>query len=880
VRRAIEDSVQTWSETTTVSDTSYFILPQIQSFGYDGIGNLKVDTSTTGVVTSYVTDPFGRTTNVYDPVGTRTRHDYDPMNRVERVVRYRRKHAHPNGVDGLPASCNGTQTTCTDPHAGTPVPDPDTLPSSYTLGAQTLDAVTDPRGVGRSYLYDKRGLVRQETDDYGQSKHAYYDPAGLLTRVITRSGAEIRFYYDAVGRRSAMAFDDNNSYLTGCQGNLLCRIPGDSIRYTYDIMDNLLTVVSNNRNTITRSYYANGLLNQKIATYPVSPPATSNADTITYNYDGAGAVTRIAHGNDLTVYAYHPTTGDLQTMTVTLGAPGNTSRTFSFLLDTLGRRRTMTYPGSPAGPMTVKYRYDKAGLLRRVVVANPDAAPTNIFDGLKLKNTSVYPVGQIGAQHLVCPAGAQPGNPCGNIAGSSSLLSTGYAYNREGELIFRNRNDRIDRMNYDESGNMTYREDGVLLQASTLKIEASHNRLDSTLTSGLLPMKNWHDVNGSRVYERPDPNCDEDGCDNDFRERSYYYDNLGRISGTKTITPDGTRLNPNDCRYNAEGQLVAPCFSAPFLTFDGENVSGVLQAPNGTQWRNGWRFFHAPGVDNPLMGYFRSNTQQRILYFVTDGAGRQLAAADSSGTRQPADNGTGDQGKWTYAGAVQNGYGFDAERMSTPDLPSLSFFRNRVYDQASGRWLQEDPIGVAGGLNLYRYNGNNPVAYTDPFGLCPEGSVVCESIEAAATFAGGAAGFIGGGGLGLAEIAATGGLATPAGIATAAAGTVGGAAIGSQLGEAITSVMFRGGETGATKAGRTQHEEYYKAKGAEGYTTNKQIPGSRLRPDAIDPGKGIIRELKPNTPSGIRAGTSQLGRYLDAAQKAFGKVFQGVLDLY
>jgi hypothetical protein len=34
--------------------------------------------------------------------------------------------------------------------------------------------------------------------------------------------------------------------------------------------------------------------------------------------------------------------------------------------------------------------------------------------------------------------------------------------------------------------------------------------------------------------------------------------------------------------------------------------------------------------------------------------------------------------------------------------------------------MQEDPIGIAGGANLYAYSGNNPVAYTDPFGLCPE----------------------------------------------------------------------------------------------------------------------------------------------------------------
>jgi RHS repeat-associated protein len=41
----------------------------------------------------------------------------------------------------------------------------------------------------------------------------------------------------------------------------------------------------------------------------------------------------------------------------------------------------------------------------------------------------------------------------------------------------------------------------------------------------------------------------------------------------------------------------------------------------------------------------------------------------------------------------------------------------RYYDPASGRFLQRDPIGVAGGLNVYLYCGGNPVAFLDPAGL-------------------------------------------------------------------------------------------------------------------------------------------------------------------
>src|SRR5262249_44554328 len=45
--------------------------------------------------------------------------------------------------------------------------------------------------------------------------------------------------------------------------------------------------------------------------------------------------------------------------------------------------------------------------------------------------------------------------------------------------------------------------------------------------------------------------------------------------------------------------------------------------------------------------------------------------------------------------------------------------RERYYDPGSGRFMQEDPIGLAGGLNLYGFAGGDPVNYSDPFGLWP-----------------------------------------------------------------------------------------------------------------------------------------------------------------
>ena len=44
-------------------------------------------------------------------------------------------------------------------------------------------------------------------------------------------------------------------------------------------------------------------------------------------------------------------------------------------------------------------------------------------------------------------------------------------------------------------------------------------------------------------------------------------------------------------------------------------------------------------------------------------------------------------------------------------------FWARPYDPNLGRWIQRDPIGERGGINLYDYVGGNPVNEIDPLGL-------------------------------------------------------------------------------------------------------------------------------------------------------------------
>ena len=50
----------------------------------------------------------------------------------------------------------------------------------------------------------------------------------------------------------------------------------------------------------------------------------------------------------------------------------------------------------------------------------------------------------------------------------------------------------------------------------------------------------------------------------------------------------------------------------------------------------------------------------------------------------------------------------------------LVYMRARWLAPELGRFLSPDPIGLAGGTNLYAFVDSSPLKYTDPFGLAPK----------------------------------------------------------------------------------------------------------------------------------------------------------------
>ena len=66
--------------------------------------------------------------------------------------------------------------------------------------------------------------------------------------------------------------------------------------------------------------------------------------------------------------------------------------------------------------------------------------------------------------------------------------------------------------------------------------------------------------------------------------------------------------------------------------------------------------------------------------------------------------------------SVSNSFQYVGEYGVMHEGNGLEFMRARCYSATMGRFVSADPIGVNGGLNLYRYARNDPVSLSDPRG--------------------------------------------------------------------------------------------------------------------------------------------------------------------
>jgi len=161
--------------------------------------------------------------------------------------------------------------------------------------------------------------------------------------------------------------------------------------------------------------------------------------------------------------------------------------------------------------------------------------------------------------------------------------------------------------------------------------------------------------------------------------------------------------------YDGLGRRVRKTTPAGTIRYlhDGDHVLMELDAA-GAPVRE---YTFLPGIDEPLSVRYGGQN----YYYLTESPGHVVALIDGAG--QVVE--TYHYGPWGETALGQSppyntlafaGRQYDAETR-------LYYNRARYYDPRLGRFLSEDPSGLAGGINLYAYAGNDPVNSTDPYGL-------------------------------------------------------------------------------------------------------------------------------------------------------------------
>ena len=188
---------------------------------------------------------------------------------------------------------------------------------------------------------------------------------------------------------------------------------------------------------------------------------------------------------------------------------------------------------------------------------------------------------------------------------------------------------------------------------------------------------------------------------------AYTYDTENRLVGAQTP------VNTVAYAYDPQGRRKSKTVNGVTTAYlhDGEHEIAEYDG-SGTLLR---RYVYGARIDEPLVQVTRAGTR---FYYRADGLGSIVAHEEhSSGFVQ----------RFSYGpfgeSATLAGHPFRYTARRADEETGLYYYRARMYSPALGRFLQTDPIGYQGGLNLYAYVENDPLNFIDPMGLARQGGM-------------------------------------------------------------------------------------------------------------------------------------------------------------
>lgn len=672
--------------------TSRVVGSETSSLEYDGVGQLTRLTRADGSTLNYSYDAAHRLTQISDALGNKIVYTLDAIGNI-------------------------TREDIVDP-VGTLIQTRRSEYDALSRLAKDIGAASQTT----QYTYDAVGNPTGTTDPLAHSHTQTYDALNRLAQRVDATGATTRISRDA---------RDNPTAVTNPRAH--------ATQYTYDGLDNLTQEISPDRGTITTTYDDAGnpliVTDARGAKYTTSYDALNRptqrsyttvrgvtaTPTTTWLYDqgvnGIGRLTRMNDATGNTVYSYD-TQGRLlsSTQTTTISRV-SLAHTRSLSYDAAGRLSTQTYPSG----LQISYGYDAQGRIASLnlnglplltnITYRPFGAPKAWLWGNGQSYTRSFDAdGRLSAYPIGSDTRVLSYDPASRITAfsqSNPVYNRSFSYDPEDRLQTYQNNLGSQTYRYDTTGNRT----GIDYDAASYPytIATTSNRL--TKVAGPVVKTYLYDAAG---------NPTSDGV------ITFTWDAANRLN--EIASGKGKQAVSASYLYNGLGQRLLKTanvlINAPwrYVYDEAGHLIGEYDKNNAARQETVWL------GDTPVAVVKQTAPSTQTIYYVQ---------ADHLNTPKVILNSTNTP-VWRWDNSDAFGVGLADE---DPDKDTVKFEYNprfpgqyfdketnlhyngfRDYEPRTGRYVQVDPIGIAGGLNVYEYARSNPLSYIDPLGLMGGGA--------------------------------------------------------------------------------------------------------------------------------------------------------------
>ena len=612
-----------------------------------------------------------------------------------------------------------------------------------------------PNGAAtNTWAYDAyRGLLAARVFPDGTSNTFAYTNSGRLVARAWARGVTNRYAYNAAGEVSAVDYSDATpdlAFTYDRRGRVTALTQGTNVT-AFARHDAGLVLAETNNGALTLTNGYDALLRRtRVWANP------SNAIATDYGYDAASRLAAVGGAT----YAWLTNSPLVEKVTFQYGGATQlvTTRTYDHA-DRLVKIASVSGVTGPA-PITFSYGYNLNS--QRTSVTNAEGARWAFsYDAL----------GQLTSGHRYWPDGAavagqqfdytfdEIGNRLatarGGDAGSADLRSASYTNNAANQLVARTVPGYVDVLGRAAS-NATVTLNNQRINGRQAfeywRAELTANNSTGLVLVGITNIGVLQDpvlafiptdivtTNLTSVLVPKTPELSKYDADGNLTNNglwSFKWDAENRLTEMESVaavpSPQRRKLKFG---YDWQGRRTSKVVSnyatgswqletARRWIWDGTRPLAELEATNAFPWLRQWFTWGADesgtldgaGGVGGLVAVSKYTADGWTWFTPNDGRGNVAALVDYTAGEV--------QGVMEYSpfGEVLRSSGRTADALPVRFSSKYEdaetgyvYVNRRFYDPVMGRWLNRDPIGESGGLNLYGFVGNDPVNEIDPVG--------------------------------------------------------------------------------------------------------------------------------------------------------------------